>query len=180
MNKKDCGADAITVAQQLLGCIIECDGISGMIVETEAYKRDPASHAYNLTPRSEIMLRTHGTWYVYLIYGMYHCLNITTNKGDVGAVLIRALEPIKGIDVMKARRKQSKIKLLTNGPGKLCDALGVTRAHNDTPINTHLKLRSYKTINARNIVTSTRIGIRAGKDLPWRFYIKDNPFVSKK
>ncbi|MBD3319228.1 DNA-3-methyladenine glycosylase [Candidatus Woesearchaeota archaeon] len=173
-----CSRDALIVARELLGKVISIKGCSGMIVETEAYKRDPASHGYKITPRSEIMLRTHGRWYVYVIYGMYHCLNITTNKGDVGAVLIRAIEPLKGVEIMKQRRNTDAVHNIGSGPGKLCTALGINKTHNDTCITSDLTLHHYKKI--ANVVTSTRIGISEGKELPWRFYVRDNPHVSKK
>ena len=175
-----CARDALDVAQDLLGCVVEHNGCSGMIVETEAYKRDPASHVYTLTPRSEIMLRTHGRWYIYFIYGMYHCLNVTTNKGDVGAVLIRALEPLTGIDAMKQHRNTDSLHNLTNGPGKLCTALGLTRAHNDTPLTGPVRLLHHEKIPRERITATTRIGITKGAELPWRFYIQDNPYVSRK
>ena len=105
--------DAIQLAKELLGKKIIFGCCEGIIVETEAYKRDPASHAYKITPRSQIMQDTHGHIYVYKIYGMYHCLNVTSNQGDVGAVLIRAIKPTMGLDLMqerrlKKRKKQSK------------------------------------------------------------------------
>src|SRR3989338_8233255 len=102
--------DAVVVARKLLGKVVSYHGCSGIIVETEAYKADPASHAYRITPRSEIMLTTSGAWYIYFVYGMYYCMNVTTNGvGQVGAVLIRSLEPLDGIAVMKKRRKTDDI-----------------------------------------------------------------------
>jgi len=174
-----CGQDALIVAKELLGKVIEYNGCSGMIVETEAYKRDPASHAYKITPRSEIMLKTHGRWYVYFVYGMYFCINLTTNKNDVGAVLIRAIEPLEGIEIMKKRRRQSNIKDLCSGPGKLCHALNITKSLNDTPITGPIKLFQYKTVPKGNIGISGRVGIKEGTDLPWRFFIKNNDFISR-
>ena len=100
--------DALTIAKQVLGKKIKVGNCTGIVVETEAYKRDPGSHAYKITPRSQIMQDTHGFIYVYVIYGMYHCLNITTNKDDVGAVLIRAIEPINGIEIMQERRVRKR------------------------------------------------------------------------
>jgi len=151
-----------------------------MIVETEAYKRDPASHGYTITPRSEIMLRSHGRWYIYFIYGMYHCLNITTNKGDVGAVLIRALAPLEGKNKMKKRRKTDKERNLLSGPGKLCQAMGITKSLNDTALHKEIGLFHYQKFSDKEVISTKRIGIKEGKDLDWRFYIRNSPFVSKK
>jgi len=172
--------DAVVVAKKLLGMKISFRNCTGMIVETEAYKTDPASHGHTITPRSEIMLKTYGQVYVYLIYGMYYCLNFTTNEGEVGAVLIRALEPLKGMEKMKKRRKTDNIHSLTSGPGKLSQALGITKKENGTLINEKIIISKYKNISPKNIQTTTRIGITKGKDLLCRFYIKDNPFVSIK
>ncbi len=170
--------DAVDVAKKLLGKVISYNGMRGMIVETEAYKKDPASHAYKLTPRSEIMLKTHGKFYIYFIYGMYYCLNITTNKGDVGAVLIRALEPLNGIEKMKRNRDTDDIHNLTSGPGKLCDALKITKTLNNTPVNGKMKVLHHRNFKNSEIISAKRIGISRGNDLDWRFYVKDNKFVS--
>ena len=171
--------DAVEIAQFLLGKVISCNDCSAMIVETEAYKTDPASHAFKITKRSEIMLKTYGVWYIYFIYGMYNCINITTNgKNNAGAVLIRALEPLEGIEPMKQRRKTDDIHNLCSGPGKLTQALGINRTLNATPINDKIKLYQYKSIPTEQIAASPRIGIKEAKDLLWRFYIKENKFVS--
>ena len=170
--------DAVYVAKELLGKVISHNGCSGMIVETEAYMADPASHAWTRTPRSEIMFSSYAKWYIYLIYGMYNCLNITTNGIEVpGAVLIRALEPVEGIEKMKKRRSSKDIHNLCSGPGKLCDALGITRSLNGSNLNDKIKLYDYKKIS--NIKQSSRIGIKKGTELDWRFYVKDNPSVSR-
>jgi DNA-3-methyladenine glycosylase len=171
--------DALTIAKFLLGKVIEYNGCSGVIVETEAYMSDPASHAYKITPRSEIMLKTYGYWYIYFVYGMYYCLNITTNYKEPGAVLIRSLEPLKGIDKMKEQRKTDKVENLTSGPGKLCQAFNINTRLNNTKINDKIKLYNYKEFNDTQIVASKRIGVSKGNDLDWRFYIKNNKFVSR-
>jgi DNA-3-methyladenine glycosylase len=171
--------DALVVARELLGKIIEFNGTSGMIVETEAYKADPASHGYKITPRSEIMLSTYAHVYVYIIYGMYHCINFTTNRGEVGAVLIRALEPLKGIDKMKRRRKTSNVHNLMSGPGKVCGAMNITKKQNYTKINDKIKVYDYISFKDSEISKSGRIGISQGKDLDWRFFVKGNKFVSR-
>ena len=169
--------DAVVVAKALLGKTISYNGCSGVIVETEAYKSDPASHAYKITPRSRIMLETYGKWYVYLIYGMYYCLNITTNSGKVGAVLIRAVQPIKGLDKMAKRRKTDKISNLCSGPGKLCQAFGISKRLNGKGLNV---IKIFDSERVGKIVATGRIGIQEQKILPWRFYLKDNEWVSRK
>ena len=146
--------DALVIAKELLGKVIECNGCKGMIIETEVYKDDPASHGYKITPRSQIML-SYGKVYVYLIYGMYHCLNFTAGK-EVGAVLIRSVEPFGKLD--------------TSGPGKLCRAMNIDKSLNGTEINDKIKVFHHKKF--RDIGTSSRIGISKGKELEWRFFKK--------
>lgn len=169
--------DAVVVARDLLGKTISFNGCSGVIVETEAYKSDPASHAYKITPRSKIMLETFGKWYIYFIYGMYFCLNITTNGSDVGAVLIRAVQPVGGVEKMKKRRGTDLIHNLCSGPGKLCQAFGISKKLNGTGFE---KIKIFDGEKPKKIVSTSRIGIREEKPLPWRFYIKNNEWVSRK
>jgi len=180
INKRLFDNDTVKVAKALLGKIIKYKNCSGIIVETEAYKGfpDKASHAAKRTPRSAIMFDTYGTFYIYFVYGNYFCMNITTEKAKPGAVLIRALEPLKGIKTMKKRRHTSDIYNLTNGPGKLCRAFAITKKLNNTEINDKIKIIDNK--KKFKIVQTTRIGIEKAKRLPWRFYIKDNKFVSKR
>ena len=149
------------------------------IVETEAYGRDQASHAFKRTERSKIMFDTHGHVYVYLIYGMYACLNFTTEKKEAGAVLIRAVEPLQGIELMKKNRKIEKIENLCSGPGKLCQALNITRKLNGLKLGQEIKVYD-DGFQVNNIRTSSRIGIKDALDLQWRFYIEGNEFVSRK
>lgn len=171
--------DVIVVAKDLLGKIIQINGCSTRIVETEAYGRDAASHAFTKTPRSAIMYDTYGQVYVYLIYGMYYCLNFTTNPiGEAGAVLIRAAEPLTGIAKIKKRRKTEKITALCNGPGKLCSALNIDTKLNDTKIGSEIKVFD-DGFQISKIGKSSRIGIKDAQHLPWRFYIEGNEFVSK-
>lgn len=173
--------DAVIVAQELLGKVISYNGCSGIIVETEAYKNDKASHAHTRTPRSEIMYSTYGHWYIYFIYGMYHCMNITTNGTDeAGAVLIRALQPLDGIEAMKKRRNTSNIYSLCSGPGKICTALGINKRLNGMQVNKKIYVYSFTAIPKQNIAKSARIGISNGKEIEWRFFIRENPFVSNK
>lgn len=183
-NKK-----TVDIAKDLLGCYIihdSSEGITlGKIVETEAYlASDPASHSFKgKTKRNEAMFGKPGTAYVYFTYGMYYCFNIVTNKEGIGeAVLIRAIEPIEGIDLMKKRRNVEENKL-TNGPAKLVIALGITKEHNKidlldkkSPLRIETPIKKEKI----EIVETKRIGISKGMESPHRFYIKGNPFVSVK
>ena len=191
--------DTVEVAKNLLGKKI-IRNISGnffcaKIVETEAYLglEDKACHSYggNITKRNEILYKEGGTIYVYLIYGMYNILNIVTkNENDPEAVLIRAVEPIENIDAMSLNRfgkiykdlSSYQKKNLTNGPGKLTMAMGIDRA-----LNGKILSQDYLYIeegeDVKNIIETKRIGIDyAGEDanLPLRFYIEDNPYVSVK
>jgi DNA-3-methyladenine glycosylase len=191
--------DTLSLAEQLIGCELvheSADGItSGIIVETEAYlHNDPACHAFNRrTTRTEPMYGIAGTSYVYLIYGMYQCFNVVSNRESIGeAVLIRALQPVRGIEVMEMRRqlipgksaekirlKALKLTALCKGPGNLTRAMGIERSMHNNQLLTEGPLY----INARSrdfeISTSRRIGINVGAELPYRFFVKDNAFVSK-
>jgi DNA-3-methyladenine glycosylase len=167
----------IEVAPGLIGKILEANGVSGRIVEVEAYTTDPASHAFRRTDRSAIMFDTSGHVYVYFTYGMYCCLNFTTEKRGVGAVLIRAVEPVSGIEIMQKRRGVHDVHALASGPGKLCRAFAIDLSHNGSPIGAQIKLFHGP---AGLIQTSPRIGITKATDLPWRFYEAGNPFVSRR
>lgn len=192
---------ALDVAKELLGKVLvrEVDGkiLKGKIVETEAYigAIDKACHAYNgrRTKRTEILYEDAGVSYIYFIYGLYHCFNVVTNKKDVAeAVLIRALEPINEFDYISKIRYDKKydqltktqLKNLTNGPSKLCLAYLLNKDLN--AVKLYEKGAVYITDgNSENfeIVESKRIGIdyaEEAKDFLWRFYIKDNKYVSKK
>ncbi|OGH98970.1 MAG: hypothetical protein A2039_09925 [Candidatus Melainabacteria bacterium GWA2_34_9] len=169
--------NTIEVAKDILGCKLNRrignEVLSGIIVEVEAYKQDdPACHAFKgKTPRAITLFKQPGIAYVYFIYGMYHCMNIVTEEYDkAGAVLIRALEPIPPTEN-------------TNGPGKLCKSLNITKEFNETDItseNSDLWIEEGIIVPKKQIITTTRIGIKLAADYPWRFYIKDNKFVSKK
>ena len=172
--------NTVQVAKELLGKILEINGMLTRIVETEAYGKDPASHAFKKTERSKIMFDTYGHVYVYLIYGMYHCINFTTDKeGEPGAVLIRAVEPLSGIEKMKINRKTDKMNNLTSGPGKLCIALNISKKHNGLKLGDEIKIYEDNFI-PRNISSSPRIGIKDALDLQWRFFIRGSEFVSAK
>jgi DNA-3-methyladenine glycosylase len=178
--------DTIILAQKLIGCELvhesEQGTTSGIIVETEAYlENDAASHAFRgKTKRNVAMFQRAGTAYIYLIYGMYECFNVVSNIDGVGeAVLIRALQPVSGIELMQERRHQKSIKNLCNGPGKLVQALGISREQNGIYLNEKIFITQSQT-PYNQIVTTTRIGITKAANLPYRFYLKDNLFVSRK
>ena len=170
--------DTITVAQELLGKIISVNGMRARIVETEAYGRDPASHAYTRTERSALMYDTHGHVYVYLIYGMYWCLNFTSDKNQAGAVLIRAVEPLVGMETMKKNRKTEKITNLCSGPGKLCLALGIVKSYNGLKLGKEMKVFE-DGVNPGKMMAGSRIGIKDALDLQWRFFVEGNEHVSR-
>ena len=180
---------SVEVAQALLGkTIARCMGseyVSGVIAETEAYRGadDPASHAYRgRTPRNSVMFERGGLAYVYFIYGKNWCLNVTTEpRGQPGAVLIRALEPISGRDTMAKRRGVEDPARLASGPGMLTQALGITGAQNgvDMTRRGELYICDSPSFPEFFTVASQRIGVKAGSHLPWRFRIKDSPFVSR-
>lgn len=172
--------NAVELARKLLGKVVRRGSCSGIIVETEAYTIDPASHAFRITPRSAVMRDTYGHWYVYFTYGMHWCANVTTNAGGVGAVLIRAVEPVGGVALMKRRRGTDVIRNLCSGPAKFCEAFGITGKENHTPVGGDFAIYDAPAIAEKDIGVSSRIGIKNGTDLPWRFYIKGNPFVSRK
>lgn len=181
---------ALQAAPLLLGCILVKETPRGRlklkIVETEAYHQaDPASHSFRgLTPRTAPMFASGGRLYIYFTYGMHHCLNIVTGPKGVGeAVLLRAAEPIGGIEIMKANRGTDDIRNLANGPGKLAQALGIT----DTSLSGIILNKSSiilkepeDPVNQSEIIAGPRIGIRQAAEQPWRFYLKGNPFISKK
>lgn len=159
------------------------DGIaSGYIVETEAYHQDdPASHTHKgQTKRNSAMFGEAGTVYVYFTYGMHYCVNIVSGEAGVGeGILIRALKPVQGVELMKQRRSTTVERLLTNGPAKLVQALAIGPEQNNTAINTgSLHLRPGRQIPPHMITTGPRIGISKAVHELKRFYIKDNPFVS--
>ena len=163
--------------------------VVGKIVETEAYigEDDLACHASKgRTNRSEILYRKAGTVYIYLVYGMYYCLNIVTERENFpSAVLIRAIEPIEGIDLMKKRRKTNILRNLASGPGKLCMAFGINKKLNGENVfgkDIWIEDRG-EDESPKNIISAPRVGVdyaKHCKNLPWRFYIKDNQFISRK
>jgi len=181
LGKKFFNQPTVILAKALLGKYLVFHKMKGIIVETEAYlfKDDPGCHASRgITARNAPMFEEAGRAYVYLIYGMYHCLNIVSGKkGEGEAVLIRALEPVSGIESMQKRRKTKKPENLCNGPGKLTQALGITRKQN----NQSLLSGDFRIFDSKikpKITTTTRIGLSLGKELPLRFYITGNKYVS--
>lgn len=154
-----------------------------MIVETEAYRgsRDPASHAYRgMTSRNEVMFGPPGHAYVYFTMGMHYCLNITTEQGGIpAAVLIRSIEPQEGLGVMMRNRGVYDVLRLASGPGNLTKAMGIDKNLNGEDIvNSRRLFLEHGRINVE-VGTSTRIGVSAAWSRPWRFYMKENSFVSK-
>ena len=203
LDKSFYSTDALTLSKKLLGKVLvnEVNGktLKGIIVETEAYigAIDKASHAYGgrRTERTETLYGEPGICYVYSIYGMYFCFNVICGEKDVAeGVLIRALEPLEGLDEMSLYRfktpynelTKAKIKNLTNGPSKLCIAMNINKSNNKEELikENLLYIEDYNIeVSSSNIVETTRIGIDYAEEavhFPWRFYIKDNPYVSKK
>jgi DNA-3-methyladenine glycosylase len=125
------------------------------------------------------MRDTYGHWYIYFTYGMHWCANITTDKNGIGAVLIRAVEPLAGLGTMKHRRKTQNVRNLCSGPAKFCEAFGITGALNGSPNGNGLTIYDAPEIAKSDIGISSRVGIKNGTNFPWRFYIKNNSFVSR-
>jgi DNA-3-methyladenine glycosylase len=169
------------VAPDLLGVTLLVDGVGGPIVEVEAYHHeDPASHGYGgRTERNASMFGPPGHAYVYRSYGIHWCLNfVCEEEGSASAVLLRALEPRFSIDGMRARRGLAEPRLLAAGPGRLCQALGVTRAHDGLPLDEPpFELRARET--EPEIAQGPRIGISRATELPWRFGIAGSRYLSR-
>jgi DNA-3-methyladenine glycosylase len=181
--------DTEIVARDLLGAVLECqspDGLtSGRIVETEAYigEHDLACHAAaGHTARTAPLYGAPGTAYVYFIYGMYWCFNaVTRAEGEPSAVLVRALEPLEGLGVMRRRRPTARRDVdLTNGPGKLCLALGIDgRQNRHTLQEPPLTIRRGIEVPDERVIITPRIGITQSAEWPLRWFVSDSPFVSK-
>lgn len=173
-------------AKQLLGCFLEreIDGklVRVKIVETEAYDQtDAASHSFNgRTPRTDVMFGPAGHLYVYFTYGMHYCCNVVVGKEGMGsAVLIRAVEPVGGEALLAKRRTGKSGVELTNGPAKLCQALGINKAMNGHSLE-KAPLKLILTDEPKEIITTKRVGISKEKDKPWRFYLKGSIYVSQR
>jgi DNA-3-methyladenine glycosylase len=187
-------SNTVRVSQDLLGKLLvvpDADGtrVSGMIVETEAYMgiQDKAAHSYGgrRTARNEITYAEGGHVYVFFVYGMYYQLNIVTGPVDrAHVVLIRAVEPVEGIEIMRSRRGPMADKNLTSGPGKLTIAMGIDRIYNGEDLwGDRIWIEEYKNFRKSQISSGPRIGIDYAEDfveMPWRFWVRDNAFVSKR
>ncbi|HEX9961498.1 MAG TPA: DNA-3-methyladenine glycosylase [Pyrinomonadaceae bacterium] len=186
--------DTLKIARDLLGKILVVptgtgERVSGMIVETEAYLGaiDKAAHSYGnrRTPRTEMMFAEGGTVYIFFIYGMYFQFNIVAGAVDVPhAILIRAVAPAEGVEIMRERRGQMKDANLTSGPGKLCIAFGIDKTCNGADLlGEKVWLEEGETVSDARIASGKRVGIDYAEEFaekPWRFWVKDNPFVSRK
>ena len=192
MNHSFFRKDTVALARKLLGTLlVHCTSAgvaAGMIVEAEAYVGaiDKACHAYkNRSERTEIMYHDGGYAYVYLIYGMHYCFNVVTGPaGEGNAVLIRALEPVIGLDLMCRRRKTKQLHNLCNGPGKVCQALAITKEEYGLDLcdpTSPLHLVRFRHIPDNHIASSPRINVAYAEEAaawPWRFCIRDNMYVS--
>jgi DNA-3-methyladenine glycosylase len=183
MARIDFHASSTAVAQALIGASLFVDGVGGRIVETEAYDQsDPASHSFGgPTPRNAVMFGAPGRAYVYRSYGLHWCLNVVCMPAGHGAgVLIRALEPTRGLAVMRERRGVDDLRLLCSGPGRLGEALGVTHALNGARLDRKpFRLVPRPEDDLGRVASGTRIGISKSIELPWRFVLQGSRFLSK-
>jgi DNA-3-methyladenine glycosylase len=169
------------VAPELIGATLTFNGVGGVITEVEAYHHtEPAAHSYGgQTPRNAVMFGPPGFAYVYRSYGIHWCVNFVCEAaGEAAAVLIRALEPTVGLPTMRKRRGLADPRLLCSGPGRLCEALGITGAHSGLALDVPpFALRERESVP--EIVTGVRIGITKAAELPWRYGLKGSPHLSK-
>jgi DNA-3-methyladenine glycosylase len=181
LDQRFFGRSVHDVAPALIGATFICRGVGGIIVEVEAYHQsEPAAHSFHgPTPRNAVMFGPPGRAYVYRSYGIHWCLNfVCETKGGASAVLIRALQPVQGLALMRRRRGVAAERLLCSGPGRLCEALGITGADNGRPLEPpafELFARSRKPA----IAVGPRIGISKAVELQWRYGLEGSPFLSK-
>src|SRR5260370_42592944 len=175
------GRSVHEVAPDLIGATLLVNGVGGIIVEAEAYHHtDPAAHSFRgSTPRNKVMFGPPGFSYVYRSYGIHWCVNfVCEEEGSASAVLIRALQPTHGIPAMRRRRRLHDERLLCSGPGKLCEALGLTIAHSALPLDASpIALRA--PAGKADVVAGLRIGLTKAVELPWRYGLKGSKFLSK-
>lgn len=176
--------DVVEVARSLVGCVVRHGETAGLIVETEAYHfSEEACHAYvGCTPRTRVLFGPPGRAYVYLSYGIHALLNAVAEPDGVGAaVLIRALEPLEGLELMKRRRGTERVENLCAGPGRLTQAMGIALDANDTPLDGRPVAieRSHALRANDDLLAARRIGITRAVELPWRFALRGNRFVSR-
>ncbi len=171
----------LAVAPDLIGTTLVVDGVGGVIVEVEAYHHtDPAAHSYGgRTARNAVMFGPPGFAYVYRSYGIHWCLNVVCEaEGSASAVLIRALQPTQGLALMRRRRGLREARALCSGPGKLCQALGVSIHHNGLPLDrAPFELRARA--DTPEIAVGVRIGITKAVERPWRYGLRGSPFLSR-
>ena len=171
----------LDVAPDLIGVTLLVGGVGGRIVEVEAYHHtDPAAHSYNgPTPRNAVMFGPAGYLYVYRSYGIHWCMNfVCEEEGSASAVLIRAIEPVEGVALMRRRRGVKDLRLLCSGPGRLCEALAVTAAHNGLALDAP-PFALYAAPEPVEVVSGVRIGLTKAVEKPWRYGEKDSRFLSK-
>ena len=169
------------VAPELIGAVLLFNGVGGRLVEIEAYNQsEPAAHSFcGLTPRNAVMFGPAGYAYVYRSYGIHWCLNFVCEpQGSAGAVLIRAIEPTTGLAAMRRRRGIADERLLCSGPGRLCEALGITHRENGVSLAAP-PFEIFAAAGDTEVVTGPRIGITKAVDLPWRYGEKGSRFLSK-
>src|SRR6202795_1838599 len=169
------------VAPDLIGATLLVNGVGGVIVEVEAYHHtDPAAHSFRgPTSRNKVMFGPPGFAYVYRSYGIHWCVNfVCEEEGSASAVVLRALQPTHGIAAMRRRRGLHDERSLCSGPGKLCEALGITDAHNGLPLDTP-PFALFARTGKLNVRTGLRIGITKAVELPWRYGLKGSKFLSK-
>ena len=169
------------VAPDLIGATLLINGVGGRLVEVEAYHHtDPAAHSFRgPTARNAVMFGPPGYAYVYRSYGIHWCLNLVCEpKGSASAVLIRALEPTDGLPLMRRRRSMTDVRLLCAGPGRVCEALGITATHNGLPLD-EAPFALFARSGDVQVIAGPRIGITKAAEKPWRYGLKGSVFLSK-